>query len=110
MGSTSFVWCALRHPALVSWNLKETGCGKHTNLPFIQIFIGGRQHQLDPVELIDFTCARIIVDGDNVGVRIASAEFFDDTLSDDMVRQAGKWLCADDVRSTAVNQFEHLSG
>ena len=39
-----------------------------------------------------------------------TANFFDDTFSYNMVRQAAKWLDADDVRNTAVDQLHHFSG
>ena len=38
------------------------------------------------------------------------AQFLDDTLSDDVVRQASERLGADDILDTAVDQLKHLTG
>ena len=62
-----------------------------------QIFICSRKHQLDPIELVDFAGSRIKVDCYDIGSRISSSELFDDTFSYHVVRQAGKWLCADNI-------------
>ena len=39
-----------------------------------------------------------------------AAEFFDNSLTYNMVWQAGEWLGADNISGTAVNEFEHLTG
>ena len=75
-----------------------------------QIFICSRKHQLDPIELVDFAGSRIKVDCYDIGSRISSSELFDDTFSYHVVRQAGKWLCADNICSASVDQLQHLSG
>ncbi len=54
--------------------------------------------------------ARIVVDCHDIGFRILAAQFFDNTFSDNMVWQAGEWLCADNIVCTAVDQFQHLTG
>ena len=77
---------------------------------FPEIFLGGREHQLDPVKLIDFAGTRIVVDGDNIGKRVALAQFFDNTLSDNVVWKTSKRLCTDNVVDAAVDQFHHFSG
>ena len=41
---------------------------------------------------------------------MSAAEFFDNSLTYNMVWQAGEWLGADNISSTAVNEFEHLTG
>ena len=75
-----------------------------------QIFICSRKHQLDPIELVDFAGSRIKVDCYDIGSRISSSELFDDTFSDDMVRQAAERLDADDVVDTALDELQHLTG
>ena len=76
----------------------------------MQILLCCGKHKLDPVQLIYFAGTWIVVDGNNVGFRMLTANFLDDTFSYDVVRQASKRLDADDVRDTAVDQFHHLSG
>ena len=69
-----------------------------------------RQHELDPVQLIDFRCARVVVDRCNIGLRISGPELLDDAFPDDVVGQAGEGLDADDVGDTALDEFQHLAG
>jgi len=76
----------------------------------MQILLCCGKHKLDPVQLIYFAGTWIVVDGNNVGFRMLTANFLDDTFSYDVVRQASKRLDADDVRDTAVDEFHHLSG
>ena len=66
-------------------------------LALFQILLGGGEHELDSVELVDFAGTGIVVDGHNVCVRILVADFLNDTLAYDMVRKACKRLCADAV-------------
>ena len=68
------------------------------------------QHQLDPVQLVDFAGPRIVVDGYDVGLRVPPAQFFDHAFSHHMVGQAGEGLGADDVGRAAVDQLQHLPG
>ena len=63
------------------------------------------EHQLDAVELVYFARAGVIVDSDNVCAGIGRAQRLDDALADHMVRQAGEWLRADDVRCSGVDQL-----
>ena len=76
----------------------------------MQILLCCGKHKLDPVQLIYFAGTWIVVDGNNVGFWMLTANFLDDTFSYDVVRQASKRLDADDVRDTAVDEFHHLSG
>ncbi len=69
-----------------------------------------RQHQLDPVELVDFACARVIVDGDDIRQRVAVSQLFDYAFAYDMVRQAAKRLGAYDIVCACMDQLEHLRG
>ena len=68
-----------------------------TALLFVQIFLGGGEHQLDTVQLVYLAGTGVIVDGYNVCQRILMTDLFDDTFSYDMVRQAAEGLGADDV-------------
>ena len=68
----------------------------------------GCQHQLDSVELIDFRGARVVVDRDNVCLRVTVTQRAEHALSNDVVRQACKWLCADDIRASMFNHVDHL--
>ena len=77
---------------------------------FIEVFNSRRKHQLDPVQLIDFAGTGIVIHRDNVGFGEAVAQFLDDTLADNMVRQAGERLRADNVVRAAVDQLDHLAG
>ena len=43
----------------------------------LQIFKCRGKHQLDPVQLVDFAGARVIIDGDDVAVGILTAQLFD---------------------------------
>ena len=69
----------------------------------------GCQHQLDSVELIDFRGARVVVDRDNVCLRVTVAQRAEHALSNDVVRQACEWLRADDVRASVFDHVDHLS-
>ena len=71
----------------------------------IQIFYGGGKHQFDSVQLVDLAGTRIVIDGHDIGTRIAVTQFLDDTLAVHMVRQAGERLRADDVRCSGVDQL-----
>ena len=72
---------------------------------FLQILICRGQHQLDTVQLVYLAGTRIVVDRYDIGSRITVTQLLDDTFSDNVVWQAGKWLCADDVRGSGVDQF-----
>ena len=74
----------------------------------MQILLCCGKHKLDPVQLIYFAGTWIVVDGNNVGFRMLTANFLDDTFSYDVVRQASKRLDADDVRDTAMDRPSFL--
>ena len=67
-------------------------------------------HELDPVELVCFGSAGIIVDRDDVRIRILAAELLDHALAGNMVRQASKRLRADDIRNAVLDKLYHLCG
>ena len=70
---------------------------------FVHIFLCGRQHQLQAVELIYFAGTRIVIDGYDIGQRIAVAQLFDHAFAYDMVRQSAKRLGAYDIAYAAVD-------
>lgn len=77
---------------------------------FLQILLCGREHQLDAVQLVDLRGAGIVVDRDDVRERVLVPELLDDALSDNVVRQAGERLRADDVVDARVQELEHFAG
>lgn len=77
---------------------------------FFEVFLGGREHQFDPVQLVYFTGTGVIVDGNDVGLRVAAAKLFDDTLADNVVGQTAKGLGANDIIDTLVDQLDHFAG
>ena len=77
---------------------------------FFQIFVCRGEHQLDSVKLVDLAGTWIIVDSYDIGFRMKSPEFLNDSLSDYMIRQTGKRLGADDVPGSILNEFQHLPG
>ena len=60
----------------------------------MQVLLGGGQHQLDPVELVDLGSARIVVDGRYIGLGIEPADLLDDALAHDVVGEAAEGLDA----------------
>ena len=52
---------------------------------FFQILIGGGQHELDAVQLVDFAGTGVIVDGHDVGQRVLVPQLLDDAFSHHMV-------------------------
>lgn len=75
-----------------------------------KVFLRGREHQFDTVQLVYFAGTGVIVDGNDVGLRVAAAKLFDDTLADNMVRQTAKGLGANDIIDTLVDQLDHFAG
>lgn len=73
-------------------------------------FFGCRQHQLDPVELIDLAGTGVIVHRRDVCPGIGLPQGLDDALADDMVRKTGKGLNTHDVGCAARQQLHHLAG
>lgn len=80
------------------------------NFPALRdILLCGGQHQLDAVQLIHLAGAGVIVNGNDIGLRIAPSELFYDTFSDDVVRQAAKWLGTYNIGRAALEQLQHLA-
>ena len=103
----------MKHPNLHAykayWNIKnrsDLSLGDFSVLHiFLQILICRGQHQLDTVQLVYLAGTRIVVDRYDIGSRITVTQLLDDTFSDNVVWQAGKRLCADDVRGSGVDQL-----
>ena len=70
-----------------------------------QIFLRRSQHQFNTVQLVYFTGAWVVVYGNDVGLRIVLSQFLDHTFSYNVVWQAAKWLGADNVFNTTVDQL-----
>ena len=85
-------------------------CGSRVSFCFFHIFPCDGQHQLNPVFLIDLRCAWVIIDRDDVAVRILFADFADHTFADDMIRQTAKRLGADNIFKPCFIQFNHFAG
>ena len=79
------------------------------NLCF-QILLRCRKHQLNTVQLIYLTCTWIIVDSRNIRLWILTADLLDNTLTHNVVWQAGKWLDTNDIRHSIVDQLHHFTG
>ena len=75
----------------------------------LQVLISRAQHQFNTVQLINFTCTRVIIDRYDIGTWMTMTKLFDNTLAYDMVWQAGKRLGTYDVWRIIFNQLQHLS-
>ena len=75
----------------------------------LQVFLCGRKHQLDSVELIDLAGSWVIVDGDDVGERILMTQFLDDAFADYMIWKTAKGLRADNIVDAGVDKLQHFS-
>lgn len=81
----------------------------HWSNAILEIFVCCCKHEFDSIDLVNFACARIVVDSDNVGARICISEFFYDTFTYDVVWKASKWLGTYDVAGTLMDEFDHLT-
>ena len=79
-------------------------------LALFQILLGGGEHELDSVELVDFAGTGIVVDGYDIGGRISLPQGLDNALTYDVVRQAAEGLGTYDVRYAFLDQLHHLTG
>ena len=66
------------------------------------------QHQLQAVFLVDAGGARIVVDGDDIGLGILLPQGADGALAGDVVGQAAEGLHAHDVGHAGIDQLAHL--
>ena len=73
------------------------------------VLVRGGDHQLDAVELVHLGGTRVVVDRDDVGLRVLSAQLGEHAASHHVVRQAGERLRTDDVRRPVLDQFDHLA-
>ena len=76
-------------------------------LALFQILLGGGEHELDAVELVDFAGAGIVVDGHDVGSKLCLPQDLDNALTSDVVRQAAEGLGTYDVRYAFLDQHHH---
>ena len=72
--------------------------------------LGVGQHQLNPVFLIDFGGAGVVVNGHNIAVRILLFQLADHPLAHNVVGQAAEGLGAYDIAGTGVDELQHFSG
>lgn len=76
--------------------------------PLLQPFPRHRQHQLNPVLLVDPGSAGIIVNGRDVGLGIEFPDTVNHALSADMIGQTSERLCADNILIASPDQLHHL--
>lgn len=79
-------------------------------IPFRKIFLCGRQHEFNSVQLVYFTGSRIVVDSNNVGQRIFVPQLLDDAFAYDMIWKAAERLCAYDIICAGMYEFKHFTG
>ena len=75
-----------------------------------EIFLSGRQHKLDTVQLVDLTGSGVVIDGNDIRHGIFMAQLLDHAFSDNVVRQTAEGLDTDNVIDTTVDQLQHFSG
>ena len=85
----------------------RTGSGARGNSVFV-ILLGNRNHKFDAVELVDLGCAGVIVNGHDVALGVHLSQALDNGLTDHMVRQARKGLCAYDIGRAGIDKIAHL--
>ena len=81
----------------------------YTSLLNFEILESSREHQLDTIQLIDFTRSGIVIHRYDIRLRISILDLLDNALSDDMIRQARERLSANDVRYAGLDEFDHLA-
>ena len=72
-----------------------------------KVFLRGREHQLNPIQLVHLGCPWVVINCHNVRQGVAVADFLDDPFPYDMVRQAAKGLGADNVVCPGMDEFQH---
>jgi len=70
--------------------------------------VRNRKHQADTVFLIDLRRRKIVVNRNDVDARMHLRQLADHALAADVVRQAAKRLCADDVLIAVLGKLQHL--
>ena len=74
------------------------------------VLYSSREHQLDSVQLVYLAGTRIVVDSHNVGLRILTAQLFDNTFTNNVVWKTSKRLGTYDVWHAGMDQLKHLTG
>ena len=77
---------------------------------FVVLHLGGGDHELDAVELIDLAGAGIVIDGDDIGLGVAASDLTEHALAHHVVGQTGEGLAAHDVGHAVLDELDHLSG
>lgn len=75
---------------------------------FLEFLFADSKHQLDTVLLIYLRRTRIIVDGNDIGIRSDFFNLSDCALTVDMIRQTTERLCAYDILIACIGKFNHL--
>lgn len=79
-------------------------------LLLLQVFLCGGEHQLDPVQLINFTGSGIVINGNNIGFGITLAQLFYYPLADHVVGKASERLGTYDIAGACLNKLHHFPG
>lgn len=74
------------------------------------ILFGDGHHQLDAVQLVGFTGAGIVIDGDDVGFGELAVQFLHGAAAGNVVGQTGEGLHTDDIGHAAFDQLDHFPG
>ena len=69
---------------------------------------GRGDHELEPVELVDLAGTQVIVDADDIGLRVEAPDLAEHALSHHVVGQASEGLAAHDVRGAVLDELGHL--
>ena len=70
---------------------------------------GYGEHELQTVQLVDFTRTGITVDGRDIGSLVGIAQFMHYTLARNMVGQAAEGLQTDHIGHTGVDELDHFA-
>ena len=78
-------------------------------IPFCKIFLCGRQHEFNSVQLVYFTGPGIVVNGNDIGQRIFMPQLLDNAFAYDMIWKAAERLCTYDIIGTGMYEFQHFA-
>lgn len=102
--------CSLPYDSAIDWVGYSKIVSLFHTLALFQILLGGGEHELDSVELVDFAGTGIVINCHDVGGRICLPQGLDNALTYDVVRQAAEGLGTYDVRYAFLDQLDHLTG
>ena len=80
--------CSLPYDSAIDWVGYSKIVSLFHTLALFQILLGGGEHELDSVELVDFAGTGIVINCHDVGGRICLPQGLDNALTYDVVRQA----------------------